>query len=50
MYSNFQLDEDFVLKYINGVPTKIYLHKHLTHEYFHTRKFHNLWHTEFLVK
>ena len=32
----------FMLKYSRGVPTKIYLHEHLTHEYFHTRNFPDL--------
>ena len=29
----------FTLKYFHGASTKIYLHEHLTHEYFHTQKF-----------
>ena len=32
----------FLLKYFHGAPTKIYLHRHLTHEYFHALKFPNL--------
>ena len=32
-----------MLKYFRGAHTKIYLHKHLTHEYFHAQKFLNLW-------
>ena len=28
-----------MLNYFRGAPTKIYLHKHLTHEYFHIQKF-----------
>ena len=32
-----------MLKYFCGAPTKIYLHEHLTHEYFHTLKFPDLW-------
>ena len=38
----FQLDKIFVLKYFCGAPTKIYLHKHLTHEYFMHEKFFDL--------
>ena len=36
-----------MLKYFCGGPTKIYQHEHLTHEYFHTRKFLDLWHINF---
>ena len=45
MYSDFQLDKSFMLKYYcNGLTKIYYLHKHLrTHEYFHTRKFPDLW-------
>ena len=32
-----------MLKYFCGAPLKIYLHKYLTHGYFHTRKCPNLW-------
>ena len=32
-----------MLKYFRGTPLKIYLHEYLTHEYFHTRKFPDLW-------
>ena len=28
-----------MLKYFRGTPIKIYLHKDLTHEYFHTQKY-----------
>ena len=31
-----------MLEYFRGAPMKIYLHKHLTHEYFHTQKFPDL--------
>ena len=31
-----------VLEYFHGSSMKIYLHKHLTHKYFHTRKFRDL--------
>ena len=31
-----------LLKHFHGAPMKIYLHEHLTHEYFHTRKFPDL--------
>ena len=27
-----------MLKYFHGAPTKINLHEHLTHEYFHTQQ------------
>ena len=46
MYSNFQLDKIYMLKYFHGDrPTKMYLYEHLTHEYFHTQTFLNLWYT-----
>ena len=32
-----------MLKYFCVAPLKIYLHEYLTHEYFHTRKFPDLW-------
>ena len=34
-----------MLKYFRGAPTKIYLHEHLTHKYFHTQKFSDLRYT-----
>ena len=35
-----------MLKYFRGAPLKINLHEYLTHEYFHTRKFPDLWYIE----
>ena len=32
-----------MLKYFHGAPTKICLHGHLTHEYFHVSKFPDFW-------
>ena len=35
-----------MLKYYRETSTKIYLHKNLKHEYFHIRKFPNLWYNQ----
>ena len=37
--------ENLMLKYICGVPTKIYLHKYLTHQYFYILSFCDLQYT-----
>ena len=39
-----------MLKYFRGAPLKIYLYEYLTHEYFHTRKFPDVWYSTLMFQ